>query len=31
MYSAVDCEGHQWHFATHVRDVPPEDLKPSQT
>lgn len=31
MYSAADCEGHQWHFATHVRDVAPEDLKPPQS
>jgi PhnB protein len=27
-YSAVDLEGHEWHFAQHVRDVAPEDLKP---
>jgi PhnB protein len=27
-YSAEDPEGHQWFFATHVRDVSPEDMKP---
>jgi PhnB protein len=27
-YGAVDPEGHEWYFATHVRDVAPEDLKP---
>lgn len=27
-YGAEDPEGHQWFFATHVRDVAPEDLKP---
>jgi PhnB protein len=27
-YSAVDPEGHEWHFAQHVRDVAPEYLKP---
>lgn len=27
-YGAEDLEGHQWYFATHVRDVAPEDLKP---
>ena len=26
-YGAVDPEGHHWFFATHVRDVAPEDLK----
>jgi uncharacterized glyoxalase superfamily protein PhnB len=30
MYSVVDCEGHQWSFATHVRDVAPEDMKPPE-
>ena len=29
-YSAEDPEGHQWSFATHTRDVAPEDLKPPQ-
>ncbi|MDX6449275.1 MAG: hypothetical protein QOD08_1738 [Gaiellaceae bacterium] len=24
-YRAEDLEGHRWMFATHVRDVPPED------
>lgn len=28
-YGAEDPEGHQWYFATHVRDVAPEDMKPS--
>lgn len=27
-YGAEDLEGHQWYFATHVRDVAPEDMKP---
>jgi uncharacterized glyoxalase superfamily protein PhnB len=27
-YGAADPEGHEWYFATHVRDVAPEDLKP---
>lgn len=27
-YRAVDPEGHRWIFATHVRDVAPEDLQP---
>jgi PhnB protein len=26
-YSAEDPEGHHWFFATHTRDVAPEDLK----
>ena len=26
-YSAVDPEGHAWHFATHVRDVPAEEMR----
>jgi len=30
-YTAVDPEGHHWHFATHVRDVAPEDMKPPGT
>ncbi|HEY0136477.1 MAG TPA: VOC family protein [Nannocystis sp.] len=25
IYRAVDPEGHRWIFATHVRDVPPEE------
>ena len=28
-YGASDPEGHQWYFAQHVRDVAPEDMKPS--
>ncbi|MDX6519236.1 MAG: hypothetical protein QOF50_2082 [Gaiellaceae bacterium] len=24
-YRAEDLEGHRWMFATHVRDVPPQD------
>ena len=27
-YRAQDTEGHEWSFHTHVRDVPPEELKP---
>ena len=27
-YGAEDFEGHHWYFATHVRDVAPEDMKP---
>jgi PhnB protein len=27
-YRALDLEGHRWIFATHVRDVDPEDMKP---
>jgi PhnB protein len=27
-YRAIDPEGHRWVFATHVRDVAPEDLVP---
>ena len=27
-YGVEDCEGHHWHFATHVRDVAPEDMHP---
>ena len=30
MYSAVDPEGHRWFFATHFRDVPPEEMHPPQ-
>lgn len=30
MYSAQDPEGHQWFFATHIRDVAPEDMKPPE-
>ena len=29
-YCAQDPEGHQWYFAQHVRDVAPEDMKPSE-
>jgi PhnB protein len=28
-YGAVDPEGHNWYFAQHVRDVPPQDMKAS--
>jgi len=28
-YSAADPEGHEWFFATHLRDVAPEDMKPA--
>ena len=27
-YGAEDPEGHQWYFATHVRDPSPEEMKP---
>ncbi len=27
-YGALDPEGHAWYFATHVRDVPAEEMKP---
>jgi uncharacterized glyoxalase superfamily protein PhnB len=27
-YGAEDPEGHVWYFATHVRDVAPEEMKP---
>jgi uncharacterized glyoxalase superfamily protein PhnB len=27
-YRAIDPEGHQWIFSTHVRDVPPEEMVP---
>jgi PhnB protein len=27
-YAAADPEGQQWRFATHVRDVAPEDMVP---
>jgi PhnB protein len=27
-YGAEDLEGHHWYFATHTRDVAPEDMKP---
>jgi len=27
-YGAEDLEGHQWYFAQHTRDVPPDELKP---
>jgi PhnB protein len=27
-YAAEDPEGHQWAFARHVRDVPPENMHP---
>lgn len=26
-YEALDCEGHRWYFAEHVRDVPAEEWK----
>ena len=28
-YGAADPEGHHWYFAQHVRDVAPEEMKPS--
>ena len=27
-YGVEDLEGHHWNFATHVRDVPPEEMHP---
>lgn len=27
-YSVMDCEGHRWSFAQHVRDEVPEDMQP---
>ena len=27
-YGVEDCEGHHWYFATHVRDVAPEEMHP---
>ena len=27
-YGTEDPEGHVWYFATHVRDVAPEDMTP---
>jgi uncharacterized glyoxalase superfamily protein PhnB len=27
-YGTEDPEGHQWYFATHVRDPSPEEMKP---
>ena len=29
-YQALDPEGHRWTFATHVRDVTPEDMAPPE-
>ena len=28
LYAVDDLEGHQWSFATHVRDVPQEEMQP---
>ena len=28
-YGAEDLEGHHWYFGQHLRDVAPEDMKPS--
>ena len=28
MYTAEDLEGHRWSFAQHVKDIPPEEMKP---
>jgi PhnB protein len=28
-YGAEDPEGHHWYFAQHVRDVAPDEMKPS--
>jgi len=29
MYTVKDLEGHQWSFAQHVKDIGPEDMKPT--
>jgi PhnB protein len=29
-YGVEDLEGHRWSFATHTREVAPEDMKPPQ-
>ncbi len=29
-YRAVDPEGHRWIFSTHLRDVAPEDIVPTE-
>jgi uncharacterized glyoxalase superfamily protein PhnB len=26
LYRAIDCEGHQWSFSQHIRDVPVEEM-----
>ncbi len=30
MYTVADPEGHHWSFATHIKDVAPEDMVPPQ-
>ncbi len=30
LYNALDCEGHHWGFAQHVKEVAPEDMKPTE-
>ena len=30
VYRAVDPEGHRWLFATHLRDIAPEDMSPPE-
>lgn len=30
IYAAADLEGHQWTFATHVKDIPPEEIRPPE-
>jgi PhnB protein len=30
LYRAIDPEGHRWLFATHMRDVPPEEWEPGE-
>lgn len=27
-YTVLDCEDHRWTFAQHLRDVPPEQMRP---
>lgn len=29
MYTVQDLEGHHWSFAKHLKDIAPEDMKPS--
>ncbi|MDP6606406.1 MAG: hypothetical protein QF664_09145 [Dehalococcoidia bacterium] len=30
-YGALDLEGHEWYFATHVRDVSEEEMQRALT
>ncbi len=31
VYALKDLEGHQWTFGQHVKDVPPEQMKPPES